>query len=99
MPFGVVESGMAIVEQAQLGRALHQHFNGEADLDYGVFLDRFRGDWDRVRDLAALYVPMLADHAPVLDLGCGRGELLDMLREQGIEARGIDIAPELVASA
>jgi glycosyltransferase involved in cell wall biosynthesis/2-polyprenyl-3-methyl-5-hydroxy-6-metoxy-1,4-benzoquinol methylase len=99
VPFGVAESGMTIVEQDKLGRVLHQRFNSEVDLDYGAFLDRFRGDWDRVRDLAAPYVPMLADHAPVLDLGCGRGELLDLLREDGIEARGIDLAPELVALA
>ena len=33
----------------------------------------------------------------VLDIGCGRGELLDLLREQGLQARGIDINDEMVA--
>jgi cyclopropane fatty-acyl-phospholipid synthase-like methyltransferase len=33
----------------------------------------------------------------VLDVGCGRGELLDLLREAGIEARGIDVDEGMVA--
>jgi SAM-dependent methyltransferase len=36
-------------------------------------------------------VPLLHEHGPVLDVGCGRGELLELLREAGTEARGIDL--------
>jgi 2-polyprenyl-3-methyl-5-hydroxy-6-metoxy-1,4-benzoquinol methylase len=32
----------------------------------------------------------------VLDIGCGRGVMLDLLRERGIPAEGIDILPEAV---
>ena len=32
-----------------------------------------------------------------VDIGCGRGEFLELLREQGIPARGIDTNPEMVA--
>jgi O-antigen chain-terminating methyltransferase len=34
--------------------------------------------------------------APVLDIGCGRGEFLALLREAGVEARGIDLDAEMV---
>jgi O-antigen chain-terminating methyltransferase len=39
------------------------------------------------------------DAGPVLDLGCGRGEFLALLREAGVEARGIDLDPDMVAYA
>jgi glycosyltransferase involved in cell wall biosynthesis/2-polyprenyl-3-methyl-5-hydroxy-6-metoxy-1,4-benzoquinol methylase len=99
VPYGVVESGMEIVDTPGYGRALHQAFNGNADQSYAAFLDCFRGDWDRVREMAELYGELLVGHGPVLDLGCGRGELLDVLREHGIEARGVDLTPELVEQA
>jgi O-antigen chain-terminating methyltransferase len=33
----------------------------------------------------------------VLDIGCGRGEFLEMMREAGVPARGIDLSEESVA--
>jgi O-antigen chain-terminating methyltransferase len=35
----------------------------------------------------------------VVDLGCGRGEFLTLLRDAGIEARGVDVDPDMVAYA
>lgn len=58
---------------------------------YRSFEDVFRGDLDRVRGLAAPFVELLRDHGPVVDVGCGRGELLDLLLAAGIEARGVDL--------
>ena len=63
---------------------------------YVDFEDVFRGPEDRIRELLEPYVDLLHDHAPVLDVGCGRGELLQLLGEAGIEARGIDIDPGMV---
>jgi glycosyltransferase involved in cell wall biosynthesis/2-polyprenyl-3-methyl-5-hydroxy-6-metoxy-1,4-benzoquinol methylase len=57
---------------------------------YAAFEDVFRGPEDRVRELLQPYVALLQGNAPVLDLGCGRGELLRLLAEAGIEARGVD---------
>ena len=31
------------------------------------------------------------NEAPVLDLGCGRGEWLEVLKDRGLQARGVDI--------
>src|SRR5947207_2344773 len=41
-------------------------------------------------------VERLALSGPVLDFGCGRGELLELLEEMGVEASGVEIDPDLV---
>src|SRR5207247_5658539 len=63
---------------------------------YASFEDVFRGPEERVRRLVEPYVGLLRGHEPVLDVGCGRGELLQLLAEEGIEARGIDVDPGMV---
>jgi O-antigen chain-terminating methyltransferase len=63
---------------------------------YVGFEDRFRGSREAVRARLADYVPLLSGASDVVDLGCGRGELLELLREHGIGARGVDANPEMV---
>jgi SAM-dependent methyltransferase len=63
---------------------------------YREFEEVFRGPEDRVAERQRGYVALLADHGPVLDVGCGRGELLDLLRQAGTEARGVDADPGMV---
>ena len=59
-------------------------------------LKAFRGPESEIRHRLEHYLEPLRDCAPVLDLGCGRGELLLMLREAGIEAAGIEGDPAVV---
>jgi O-antigen chain-terminating methyltransferase len=63
---------------------------------YVGFEDRFRGSRDEIRRRMADYVPDFAGRTDVLDVGCGRGEFLDLLREAGIGARGLDVNHEMV---
>jgi glycosyltransferase involved in cell wall biosynthesis len=63
---------------------------------YFDFESTFRGPEARVRDIQRAYLPLLIGHPPVLDVGFGRGELLDLLREAGIDARGIDVDAGMV---
>jgi 2-polyprenyl-3-methyl-5-hydroxy-6-metoxy-1,4-benzoquinol methylase len=66
---------------------------GLNDLGSAVYLgfeDRFRGTSGTIRARLERYVPIFADATDVLDIGCGRGELLELLRRQGVAARGID---------
>jgi O-antigen chain-terminating methyltransferase len=60
------------------------------DSAYTAFENRFRGSREELRLRQADYVELLRGHAPVLDLGCGRGELLELLRSAGIAARGVE---------
>ena len=58
--------------------------------DYFAFESRMRGSVESIRERQRRYVEDFRDAAPVLDVGCGRGEFLALLREAGVEARGID---------
>lgn len=65
--------------------------------DYFAFESRMRGSSELIRDRQAVYVDEFRDAAPVLDIGCGRGEFLSLLRDAGVEGRGIDLDPDMVA--
>jgi SAM-dependent methyltransferase len=67
--------------------------------DYFAYEARMRGSTDTVRERQRVYVEDFRDASPVLDVGCGRGELLGLLREAGIEARGVDADADMVAYA
>lgn len=57
---------------------------------YVGFEDRFRGSQSEIRRRMEDYVPILASASNVVDIGCGRGELLDLLTQRGVTARGVD---------
>jgi O-antigen chain-terminating methyltransferase len=63
---------------------------------YVGFEDQFRGPADEIRGRLADYVPLFADASNVLDIGCGRGEFLELLAERGVTARGIDLNEAMV---
>lgn len=63
---------------------------------YVGFEDQFRGSADEIRRRIAEYVPIFTGRSDVLDVGCGRGEFLALLQEQGISARGIDLNAAMV---
>ena len=67
--------------------------------DYFAFESRMRGVASDVSGRQDVYVDDFRDSAPVLDVGCGRGELLALLSAAGIEARGVDADPDMVAFA
>lgn len=69
---------------------LHSH-------QYAGFEDLFRGSETEIRTRMADYVPIFAGASDVIDVGCGRGEFLDLLRAAGIGARGVDVNHEMVA--
>jgi len=83
-----------------------QVFSDEADrmLDplYLFFEDEFRGTRSDIKNNLKAYLPMLKDtdagspDQPVLDIGCGRGEWLELLREEGLAAKGVDMNRLLV---
>jgi len=63
---------------------------------YVGFEDRFRGSPDDISERVSEYLPFFQDTSDVIDIGCGRGEFLALLREQGIRAKGIDINGSMV---
>lgn len=69
------------------------------DYQYVAFEDRFRGSDEEIREKLLPYVPLFAGRSDVLDIGCGRGEFLALLKAAGISARGVDTNREMVAAA
>lgn len=67
------------------------------DVVYRRLEDALRGSESHVRAEVMHYVRLAADHQPVLDVGCGRGEFLAACRESGIEGRGVDTNERSVA--
>lgn len=63
---------------------------------YVGFEDHFRGSQETIRARLESYLPIFEGASDVVDVGCGRGEFLDLLRERGISARGLDLNPEMV---
>ena len=68
--------------------------------DYVGFERRFRGDPEAVAAaLAERYLDLLVANPPVVDIGCGRAELVEMLTRRGVEAIGVDTDPSMVAES
>lgn len=66
-------------------------------VDLLKFTERFRGTEEHVKQQQRFYVQFFEGCQAVADLGCGRGEFLELMREAGIAARGVDASEELVA--
>lgn len=69
---------------------------------YRAFEERYRGSRDLIKSRLSIYIPFISPLnliflAPqVLDLGCGRGEWLEITRALGFEARGVDLDDGMV---
>ena len=73
------------------------HASDAIDAFYVAFEDAFRGDRADIRDGLLHYLADLdaagtvGAATPLLDLGCGRGEWLELLRERDVPAAGVDL--------
>lgn len=64
------------------------------NIDYFSFENYFRGSEELIRRRQEIYLPYFEGSKQVLDLGCGRGEFLELLKEHGIPATGVDFYEE-----
>lgn len=79
--------------------ALARQLNESYDALYRDLENVFRGTREQVRALVADHVDdvkKVAHLGPVVDLGCGRGEWLELLAEAGIDAYGVDFNTDFV---
>ena len=67
------------------------------DAFYVSFEDCFRGTHEDIKQRMEIYLPIVreakagGENASILDIGCGRGEWLELLKDAGLAARGIDL--------
>jgi len=79
------------------GPALRNETSSEAlSAKYVGFEDQFRGAPEEIAARQREYVEIFAGASDVLDIGCGRGEFLALLKERGVRARGIDVNDSMV---
>jgi 2-polyprenyl-3-methyl-5-hydroxy-6-metoxy-1,4-benzoquinol methylase len=86
-------------QQLQVFASEHMH---RLDALYVSFEDQFRGTREDIKARFQVYLPLLkeamlgSEQVPILDVGCGRGEWLELLQEEGLRAQGIDLNRVLV---
>ncbi len=73
----------------------------DLSFDYAAFEAEFRGSRERLRETQGSYLDLFSDAAsgPVLDLGCGPGVFLELLRERGVPGFGVDRSTAATAQA
>jgi len=70
------------------------------DPTYVVFENRFRGSEEEIRERLGFYQKLFAEcKGSILDIGCGRGELLKLFQEKNIESYGVDMDDAMVRLA
>jgi 2-polyprenyl-3-methyl-5-hydroxy-6-metoxy-1,4-benzoquinol methylase len=70
--------------------------NPEFRFDYFGFEERFRGSEEDIKKRQRVYVEYFKESDQVLDIGCGRGEFLELLAATGIKAKGVDLDLDMV---
>ncbi len=93
-------------DQIVLGQQMQETSNSQPEagedttytrLDYFKFQNDFRGTRSTISERQKIYLPYFERRKePVLDIGCGRGEFLRILKEQGVPAFGMDMYSEYV---
>lgn len=82
-------------DEAQL-RAIAQEEDHKLDAFYASFDEQFRGTQQEIKERLKVYLPIIKQQGigtelmPLLDVGCGRGEWLELLREERLHASGVD---------
>jgi O-antigen chain-terminating methyltransferase len=65
-------------------------------MNFFVFEEKFRGAREDIKGMQLKFLEYSQGCNNVLDIGCGRGEFLEILEENGINAKGIDINEDMV---
>jgi O-antigen chain-terminating methyltransferase len=77
-------------------RALAKEEDHALDAFYASFDEQFRGRREDIKQRLRIYLPKINQNSigtesmPILDVGSGRGEWLEVLKEEGLQARGVD---------
>ena len=77
--------------------------NHMLDTFYIEFEDKFRGTREDIKQKLKVYLPYVQtlpfkkQYINAIDIGCGRGEWLEILREQDIQAKGVDLNGVMVS--
>lgn len=66
---------------------------------YADFEQRFRGTEEKVKEKLQGYLPIFAQANDILDIGCGRGEFMELIQATGKTVTGIDMSASMLQVA
>lgn len=93
-----------LLEQKEIVAITHEEKH-IFDTFYVAFEERFRGSREQIKQRVEKYLsyienlPIEKEQIRVLDVGCGRGEWLELLKEKGYSAKGVDLNSVMVEKA
>ncbi len=79
-----------VEKQSQTSQSIY------SGVDYFDMENHFRGTRELIVERQTMYLPYFRDKNHVVDLGCGRGEFLEVMKKNGINAEGVDQYDEYV---
>ena len=94
---------VTLTPDSRLLTSISDEFQHQLDSIYLSFEDIFRGNREDIKQRLRVYLPMVKEagvgtfRMPILDVGCGRGEWLELLREENLKAGGMDINRSMLA--
>ncbi|MCD4678019.1 MAG: class I SAM-dependent methyltransferase [Desulfobacula sp.] len=65
-------------------------------MNYFIFEDKFRGSCEDIKQRQSKFIKYFDNCQNIIDIGCGRGEFLSLLKENNINAKGIDLNEDMV---
>jgi 2-polyprenyl-3-methyl-5-hydroxy-6-metoxy-1,4-benzoquinol methylase len=68
----------------------------DVPFDYFLFEHRFRGSTEEIKQRQQAYLDYFLTAESVLDLGCGRGEFVELLVERDVQVIGVDMNDDMV---
>lgn len=86
----------SLIESGDRYVSLNSENSEYNSIDYFNFEEAFRGGMESIKSRQRQYVKYFTGCSNVLDIGCGRGEFLELLQENGVNGQGVDIYEKFV---
>ena len=84
------------IEEGNKNKKIEDPESTTLDINYFRFEEQFRGSREDIKQRQSNFINYFIGCSNVLDIGCGRGEFLELSKEHGIGAKGIDIDDTMV---
>ena len=81
---------------AEIEKILNHINDDYGNIDYLDFEENFRGSREDIKNRQTIYLPYFEGKSNVYDLGCGRGEFVELMTENNIGVIGVDLYQEFV---
>jgi len=93
-----VNEGLSLdIQTPTIDRIIADDKMNNLDFDYFLFEQRFRGSREEIKKRQGVYVEYFSGKSNVLDFGCGRGEFVELMIENGVNVTGVDLNTDMVA--